>query len=425
MNILVTGCSGYIGTRLIRLLRQHHHEIIAASRHPQEKVAAWTSFDLNEVSIIEFPDEVDVVIHLAVNTAELIDDRQHEIDAAKVLIAAAKKVGAKFIFVSSQTAREDAPTSYGRSKWSIEQKTLAAKGIVVRPGQVYGGREQGLFGKLTNIVRRLPVLPAFWPQPKVQPIHVDDLAKALLLIAESAEVPSGILCLAATEPLRFSDFLSAIASARVRQKRYFLPTPAIIVKALRFLAGVRLGKRLGLEQLHSLFELPLMETQRDLQKLQLTLRPLLSGMHPSGDDSRRHLLLEGRALMTYILRTRPSSSLMRRYVYAIEGLRDGAIFGLPGYFLKFPFLLPLLDGGSFAKSIKGRDFSWRLDAATMLAEASPQGAVRFLGVGQKTGLTNSLIRISRSVFYEFIFCLMRLILTPFCLLYSRKLKERA
>jgi len=37
--------------------------------------------------------------------------------------------------------------------------------------------KRGLFGTLVKVVRRLPLLPTFLPAPKIQPIHVDDLAE--------------------------------------------------------------------------------------------------------------------------------------------------------------------------------------------------------------------------------------------------------
>src|SRR5690606_18848395 len=98
-----------------------------------------------------------------------------EIHAASALLSATTALKARFIFVSSQTAQAGAPTQYGRTKHSIEQLVLESGGIVIRPGMVYGGPSLGLNGTLSRLVRKLPVLPAFLPSPRVQPVHVDDL----------------------------------------------------------------------------------------------------------------------------------------------------------------------------------------------------------------------------------------------------------
>ena len=112
------------------------------------------------------------------------------------------------------------------------------------------------------------------------------------------DIEPGILCLASSEPVSFTRFLTAIASARVRRQRWLVPVPVILIQAVGRLLGKRLRVRLGFERLNSLFDFPLMDTANDLQRLGLSLRSLHSGMHPSGDDRRRRLILEGKALLT-------------------------------------------------------------------------------------------------------------------------------
>ena len=187
MRLLVTGATGYIGERLVRHALSNGHEVMVASRNRPDKDLEWIPFDLSNATEISLPEGIDVVFHLAATTSIAIDPDM-EIEAAKSLINAAKQANAKIIFISSQTAREDAPTIYGRTKWQIEKLVLAAAGLVVRPGQVYGGPEQALFGELVRIMHKLPVIPAFLPAPMVQPVHVDDLIAALLNCAESKKI---------------------------------------------------------------------------------------------------------------------------------------------------------------------------------------------------------------------------------------------
>ena len=58
-------------------------------------------------------------------------------------------------------------------------------------------------------------------------------------------------------------------------------------------------------RLHSLFSLPFMETADDIKMAGISLRSLRSGMHPSGNNRRRKLLLEGRSLIAYIFQKSP------------------------------------------------------------------------------------------------------------------------
>lgn len=414
--MVVTGSSGYIGKRLVLLATGRGWNVVRASRcEPTSPDANWFYFDLASSDPILLPEGTNVVVHLAANTAasRLLSDAD-EMAAAQRLIKSAQSAGARLVFVSSQTARHDAPTSYGRVKWHIEQYVLEANGLVVRPGQVYGGRLLGLYGTLVKVVQKVPLLPLFMPGPKIQPIHVDDLAEGLLRIAERRDMKVGVYCLAAAVPISFSEFLGGIAKSRLRCQRIFFPVPVLAINALMAFMGATWRERLGLDRLRSLFDLPAMTTAPDLHQLGLALRSLQAGLHPSGCDRRRRLLREGRALLVYISRKQPGSAVMRRYVRAIEGLCGGREFGLPGAFLRFPILLSLLGRTSWSEPSTRDDFVWRLDTATLLAEASIAGAGCVVASGRARGLLRSVLSITRALAGEAFWRLARLVFSPLC-----------
>lgn len=398
MRIAVTGATGYIGQRLIRAARLAGYEMLALSRRPVTAPGvAWQTFDLADITPLSLPADVAVVFHLAAETLHAQGTEQIEMAAAKRLIDAAAAVGAGFVFISSQTARPDAPTAYGRIKWQIERMTLAAGGCVVRPGQVYGGRERALFGMLCTLVRRLPVLPAFVPAPVVQPVHVDDLAEALLACVSQIE-PS-VLRIAEPEGISFLAFLQSIARGRTSRLPIVIPVPTLLIHAMAMLLGPRLSSKLSLDRLCSLFVLPRMDTSGDLQRLSITLRPLSAGITRSG-RRRRELLREGRVLLAYVLRMAPSDVLVRRYVRAVETLRTGQALRLPDWVRRAPALLALLDGARNFNADFRSELVWRLNAALMLAEASPQGACRFLGMDRPRGWWRSSLRMARAAVTE-------------------------
>lgn len=399
MRLLVTGATGYIGERLCRRARAEGYDVIAATRHrPQDAGIEWVPFDFADYNALRLPAQVDVLIHLAAVTKHDTVNPETEIAAARYLIAAASQSGAKILFVSSQVARAAAPTPYGRTKWQIERLALDAGGWAVRPGQVYGGPERGLFGVLVNAVRKLPIIPAFVPAPRIQPIHIDDLVDGLLRCCVSPPGAPRVLCLGSDTPVSFTDFLRAIARDRVGRERLPLPVPVVLVRLVVTLLGTNLSSRLGLDKLNSLFDLPAMQTRDDLAALGMTLRPLSSGMTKRGEDGRRRLIREGRALLTYVLKTEPAVALIKRYVRSIEDLRGGQDIGLPAWMLNRPATIALLDDRSTQATAKGQEFHWRLDAAIVLAEASVQGATRFLGLGGRSGFVIDGLRMAGAVF---------------------------
>ena len=417
MKIVVTGATGHIGTHFTALAVNRGYDIVEASRRqPTSQITSWLHFDLVSNENIVLPVDTNAVVHLAANTlATNLSDDGVELAAAQKLIKAAQDVGARFIFVSSQTAHTDAPTRYGRIKWHIEQAVLTSGGWVVRPGHVYGGALRGAYGTLVNTIQKLPLLPAFIPSPKVQPIHVDDLAEGLLRLAENNDAPNGLYCLADPTSISFSCFLKEIAHSRLRSDRISVPIPIAAINFFSKIMSPTGQNKLNLNCLQSLFDLPEMTTKTDLDKLGLTLRSLPTGLHPSGDDRRRRLLREGQALLKYILKKQPDNTMLRRYVRAIEKLCTDQALDLPNTFLNYPILFSLIDKASplpgATDTVKMR-FTWRLDAATIIAEASPAGAARFLELRPKYRRLNSFLSLARSLAGEVFWRLAGLLASP-------------
>lgn len=419
MKILVTGATGYIGSVFVRRALANGHGVVAASRR-RSPVGEWIPYQLGDT--IALSGDVDVIVHMAADTTGAINDPEAEFRAAIALMDAPSAADIPFVFVSSQTARADAPTAYGRSKWMIEQRVLARGGWVVRPGQVYGGPELGLFGTLTSLLRRLPVLPALVPGPLIQPIHVEDCAEGLLRVALMKPAGLHVIHLAAAEPVTFTEFLRRIASDRVRKRVVFIPFPTVLLRGAIY--GIRrIGVSLPvLDKLDSLLDVPRVSSGDDMSALGLALRSLDDGM-PKAGNGRRHLLEEGRALIGYVLRSAPSSQLLSRYVRSVESVRQGRALGLPRSMVVMPALVAAIDSPAILRNHE--ELRWRIDAATVIGEASPAGFRRFMRGGQREATPTAVMRLARAVLAEIAWRVVRPILAPMWLRRIRALQESA
>lgn len=210
-KILLTGATGFIGCRLLKFLETSEREIHVLSRQPHSDYKTILC-DLGKEQI---PDSalvsIDTVFHLAGYAHDMRDAsalekiyRTVNVDATVQLAELAAHHGAKrFVFVSSVKAGGSAFVGrcmtekdqgepegiYGRTKREAELKIFEIgrqSGMhvsIVRPSLVYGPRVKGNLRMMLNGVEKgwFPPLPELGNRRSM--IHVDDLVRALLLVA--------------------------------------------------------------------------------------------------------------------------------------------------------------------------------------------------------------------------------------------------
>lgn len=74
-------------------------------------------------------------------------------------------------------------------------------------------------------MRRVPAIPALLPAPLIQPIHVDDLAAAILTAADNNDIRGETLSLGMIQPISFGAFLESIATDKLHKLRLPVPLP--------------------------------------------------------------------------------------------------------------------------------------------------------------------------------------------------------
>jgi UDP-glucose 4-epimerase len=208
VNFLITGSSGFIGKRLVSAIEGN---IVLLSRsnnslHP----TIICDFGKDEIPSYALK-SIDVVIHLAGLSHDMrdpskIEDLYYEInvDATVKLAELAVRSGVKrFIFISSVKAGGCSTSRvcvnenysgnpegfYGKSKRKAELKLLKigdGSGMhvsIIRPSLVYGPDVKGNLKSMLSGVKKgwFPPLPETGNRRSM--IHVDDLVRAILLVA--------------------------------------------------------------------------------------------------------------------------------------------------------------------------------------------------------------------------------------------------
>ena len=188
MHLAITGATGFVGQRLLRLAVAAGHSINALARSPQPDMAGvtWVFGDLMASAIPDaLCDNTDVVIHVGgvINPRHSADFLNANVGGTERVVQAAVQAGVRrFIHVSSLAAREPDLSRYGASKAASEVLFPNADldWSIVRPPAVYGPGDRETLELFRMAKQGVSLVPR---QGSASYIHVDDLCAALLTLA--------------------------------------------------------------------------------------------------------------------------------------------------------------------------------------------------------------------------------------------------
>ncbi|TVV76298.1 NAD-dependent epimerase/dehydratase family protein [Sphingomonas solaris] len=188
MKLAITGGTGFVGRHLIRLATEAGHEVRALARRgqPDQPGVTWVAGALNRPdSLAALVAGVEAVIHVAgvINAPDRAGFAAGNIAGTQAMLTATTQAGvSRFVHVSSLAAREPALSDYGWSKAESEAPVAAASldWTIVRPPAVYGPGDREMLELFRMAKRGVMPLP---PGGRLSLIHVEDLARLLLLLA--------------------------------------------------------------------------------------------------------------------------------------------------------------------------------------------------------------------------------------------------
>jgi len=189
MKLAITGGTGFVGAHLIDAALAAGHSVLALTRRPQtaRERLTWVDGSLSDSASLErLIDKTDAVIHVA-GVLKARDAQGFEagnVTGTLAVLAAATAGGTqRFVHVSSLAAREPKLSLYGASKAQAE-KLVEESGldwVIVRPPAVYGPGDRETLDLFRMARRGRIYMP---PAGRLSLLHVDDLARLLLALAE-------------------------------------------------------------------------------------------------------------------------------------------------------------------------------------------------------------------------------------------------
>ena len=121
------------------------------------------------------------------------------------------------------------PDAHGNGVLTGEAALLASgrSGVMLHPTMIYGAQGEDNVQRLARLLRRLPVMPLpGGGRFLVQPIHQSDVTRCIqAALARSWDGPASLV-IAGPEPVRYTEFVRAVATAAGLRKPLILPFPA-------------------------------------------------------------------------------------------------------------------------------------------------------------------------------------------------------
>jgi uncharacterized protein YbjT (DUF2867 family) len=217
--ILVTGGTGFVGTKIVHALRADERPVRALVRTPSRgaQLAGWgcelAEGDMTDAASLRRAVEgCEVVVHLVAIRQGKDEQFQRVMEqGTRDLVVAAKDAGVRrFVLMSALGASEETKhlVPYYRAKWTME-KTVRESGlehVMFRPSFVFG-RDGGILPTFRRLARLTPVTPVIGSgKQRIQPIWIDDIGAYFAASVDEPEAANRLFELGGPDAVSWNEF---------------------------------------------------------------------------------------------------------------------------------------------------------------------------------------------------------------------------
>ena len=246
MKVLVTGATGFTGSRVVPLLLNSGYQVRALIRATSDRSpladmdVEWAAGDLADTeSFTAALHGVDALVNIA----------SLGFGHAESILKSMKEAGVKRGIFISTTAVFTQLNAGSKSIRLAAEEAIQTSGLdytILRPTMIYGSPRDRNMWRLIRLLKITPIMPIFGDGESLQqPIFVDDVAQAVLLALQNDITIGKSYNIAGKAPLTYNQVIDTVAAALGKRVwKLHLPYKPI-VHALQFTE--RIGIRLPIK----------------------------------------------------------------------------------------------------------------------------------------------------------------------------------
>ena len=283
--VVLIGGSGFVGAHLAQALLKRGCRLRIVSRHPERAFRLRALANLGQVQFLRGdvtrPAGLAAALAGAFGVVNLVGAFAGNLDAlqgegAGRTAAVAQAAGVEaFVQVSALGSDAASPVDYNRTKAEGEAAVRAAfpGATIVRPSVLFG-EDDAFLNLFAGLIARLPALPVFGPQAKLQPLNVDDAAEAIAnALGDPARHGGKAYDIAGPEAISMLDLNRRIAAAQNREP-VLVALPDVVSGGFAAATGWLPGAPLSSDQWALLKDGNVLHGENGLAALGVTPRPL-------------------------------------------------------------------------------------------------------------------------------------------------------
>ena len=226
-RILVTGATGYVGSRLVARLLEDDHEVIAATRNPEklgrfgwcDRVTAVV-FDADDPETVEaalaVAGSIDVIYYLVHAIGQPGFRERDNLAAANVAAAAAAAGVKRIVYLGGFVPAGEELSEHlaGRAEVAAALNLEGGAELVWLGAAVIIGAGSTSFEMVRYVGDRFWVIPLPpWADHDIEPISIRDVLHYLLAAADPAVVPAGAYDIVGPDVTTYRELLQTYIDA--------------------------------------------------------------------------------------------------------------------------------------------------------------------------------------------------------------------